>query len=98
MMMSKETGEVVLGDRSILTAEESDATMCKFKRQEPFLPFVVEMIDGRSILVKWPNIAINGGGATLITPDWDFVDFECEQVRSIHSFASESSLQRVSVR
>jgi hypothetical protein len=72
-----------------MTAEEFDATMCKFKRQDPFLPFVVEMIDGRSILVKWPNIAINGGGATLITPDWGFVDFECEQVRSIHSFTKE---------
>ncbi len=74
-----------------MTAEEFDSTMCKFKRQEPFQPFVVELLDGRSVLVKWPNLAMNGGGATLITPDWDFMEFECEQVRSIHSATKEAT-------
>jgi hypothetical protein len=73
-----------------MTAEEFESTMCRLKRQKPFLPFVVELLDGRSILVDRPKIAIGGGGATLVKPRFNLVEIECEQVRAIRMFTKEA--------
>jgi hypothetical protein len=51
--------------------------------REPFVPFVVELADGRSVTVPHPRLAINGGGAGFVEPEGGLVDFEFEAVRSI---------------
>jgi hypothetical protein len=51
-------------------------------RRKPFLPFVVEMNDGKRIIVDNPSVAFNDGGAVYVGDD-RLDDFVCEDVKSI---------------
>jgi hypothetical protein len=72
-----------------MTAEEFDVKMCRLKRQEPFQPFVVELLDGNSILVTKPSLAITIGGAIYWSPEDELIDILADQVRSIHLATGE---------
>lgn len=66
-----------------MTAEQLETTLRHFLHQEPFRPFVVELNDGNRIEVNRPSLAIGGGGASFFGPDWELVEFNCEEVRDI---------------
>jgi hypothetical protein len=66
-----------------------DALLCELKRREPFLPFIVELNDGRSIRVNHPSIGICPPYASYITPEMDMHDFRCEEVRDIRPAVQE---------
>jgi hypothetical protein len=51
--------------------------------RQPFVPFVVEMADGRTLTVPHPRLAVDSGGAGFIGPDGGLVDFEFNTVASI---------------
>ena len=70
------------GDR-LMTAETFDLTLRRLLRQEPFQPFVVELVDGRRLEIDRPRLAVNYGGATLVTPDLELIEFVPEEVREI---------------
>jgi hypothetical protein len=74
-----------------MTAEEFDVQMCRLKRQLPFKPFVVELLDGRSIHVESPHLVVNNGGAAYWTvhPEFELMDFECEEVRAVRLVTGE---------
>jgi len=59
-----------------------DETLRKFIRAKPFMPFVVEMLDGRHIVISEPTVAFDAGGAIYVS-DADIVRFFCEDVRTI---------------
>lgn len=71
--------------------QEFDNQLCQLKRREPFQPFEVELMDGRVIQILFPRLAINWGGATFVSDDDELVDFQCDQVRSIHPMLSEAA-------
>ena len=52
-----------------MIADTFDATLRELLRQEPVLPFVVELVDGQRLEIDKPRLAVNVGGATLVTPD-----------------------------
>lgn len=66
-----------------MTAEQLESTLRQFLRQEPFRPFVVELYDGNRIEINRPGLAIGGGGASFLSPDWELVEFNCEEVRDV---------------
>jgi hypothetical protein len=76
--------------------ERFDTLLSKFKRQEPFLPFVVEMNDGRIIRINHPSIGINPPYACYTTPELEMHDFFCDEVRDIR--AAYQACLRVAVR
>ncbi len=67
-----------------MTTEHFEETLRQFIRQEPFQPFVVELINGRVIEVNYPQLVFAGGAASFFTPAYDFVEFTCEETREIH--------------
>lgn len=71
--------------------QEFDNQLCQLKRREPFQPFEVELLDGRVIQILCPRLAINWGGATFVSDDDELVDFQCDQVVSIHPILSEAA-------
>jgi hypothetical protein len=68
--------------------EQFENTLRQFLRREPFEPFVVELLDGRIIEVTRPGVVMGGGGASFFTPDYNLVEFSCEQVRAIRQAVS----------
>jgi hypothetical protein len=67
----------------IMTAEQVEEKVIELIHRVPFVPFFLEMSDGRSLEVPHPRLAINGGGAVFFGPDGGLVDFEFKAVRSI---------------
>jgi hypothetical protein len=43
----------------------------------------VELLDGRKITVENPKVVFGGGAASLFTPNYDLVEFACEDVKAI---------------
>lgn len=66
-----------------MTPEQVEEKVIELVRREPFVPFVVEMTDGRSLEISHPRLAINGSGAGFIGADGGLVDFWFSTVRSI---------------
>jgi hypothetical protein len=66
-----------------MTPQEVEAKVVEFKHRDPFVPFLVEFIDGRTLQVATAGLAINGGGVAFLGPDGGFVDFDFDHVRSI---------------
>ncbi len=59
-------------------------TLRSFLQREPFLPFVVELRDGRKIAVDEPTVAFAGAGV-YFSPAYDLHDFKCEDVFNLNS-------------
>jgi hypothetical protein len=66
-----------------VNAEQFESTLIEFLHKEPFQPFVVELTSGQLIEVNRSRLAIGGGGASFFAPDYDLVEFSCEEVRDI---------------
>jgi hypothetical protein len=70
--------------------EEVEERIIELIHREPFVPFVVEMNDGRSLEIPHPRLAINGGGAVFFGPDGGLIDFDFKTVRAIRSNNAEA--------
>lgn len=68
-----------------MTADQLEQTVIAYKHRKPFFPFVVEMMDGRAIVVDRPALAIDSTGATFIDSDDNFIDLNFAEVREIRS-------------
>jgi hypothetical protein len=76
----------------MIDPEEFDQTLRKLVKAEPFVPFEVEMDDGRRIPIRQPNLAFGGGSAGFIDPDYEdgaIVDFSHQHVVGFHPMGQE---------
>ena len=66
----------------MIDPDEFDSTLRKFIQAPKFLPFVVELDDGRRILIRHPALAFGGGMAGFIdSEDGALVDFSHKHVK-----------------
>jgi hypothetical protein len=63
-----------------------------FTRHEPFIPFVVEMNDGRRLIIDSPAVAFAEGGAGYLSDEDGLVDFSADQVRAITHLTPETTV------
>jgi hypothetical protein len=63
-----------------MNPQQVEEKVIELIHREPFIPFVVEMIDGQTLDIPHPQLAINGGGAVFLGPDGGLVDFEFNSV------------------
>jgi hypothetical protein len=70
-----------------MSREDVEPTLIKFLRQEPFQPFVIDLADGRRLEIDDRCLAVNGGGATFLTPDYLIEEFWFGDVRAIRPLA-----------
>ncbi len=73
-----------------MSSEDVEATLIKLQRQVPFQPYIIDLADGRSLRVDGHRLAINGGGAGMLTADDTLEDFWFADVRNIRQVAWES--------
>jgi hypothetical protein len=74
----------------LMSPEQVEQKVIELIHHEPFVPFFVELCDGRSLEVPHPRLAINGGGAVFFGPDGGLIDFEFKAVRSIRVIDAEA--------
>ena len=73
-----------------MTNKQVEEKLTELVHREPFVPFVVELIDGQSLIV--PNApAFDSTGAGFIGIDGALVAFEFENVRAIRLYAPEAA-------
>jgi hypothetical protein len=71
-----------------MMTEEVEKKVIELIHRDPFVPFVLEMLDGESVEITRSGLALNGGGAGFIGPDGGLVDVEFKNVRAIRPIAS----------
>jgi hypothetical protein len=74
-----------------MTAKQVEEKMTELIHREPFVPFVVEMNDGKLVDVPHERVAFDDTGAVFIHPDGALVDFEFKTVRAIRLANSEAA-------
>lgn len=73
-----------------MTVEQVEEKVTELVHREPFVPFVVEMVDGQALEILHPRLAFDSSGAVFFGPDGGLVDFEFKTVRAIRLMNSEA--------
>ena len=72
-----------------MTIEQVEKKMTELVHREPFIPFVVELLDGESLVVPHPP-AFDNTGAVYFGSDGALVDFEFKNVHAIRFLSAEA--------
>jgi hypothetical protein len=69
----------------MIDPNDFDTTLRRLIKTETFVPFFVELDDGRRILIREPALAFGGGEAAFIdSEDGALVDFSHREVVGFH--------------
>jgi len=74
-----------------MTKDRFEDTLRRFLRRKPFIPFVIEMVDGNEVEVDHPGVAFNEGGGCYMTSTYDLIEFHCTGVRDIRLVSTETT-------
>jgi hypothetical protein len=74
-----------------MTEELFTRTLQEFTRRRPFVPFLVELVDGQRIVVDFPSVAFSNGAAGFISESEGMIPFTCAEVRAISPAAAEAN-------
>ncbi len=68
----------------VMDAARCESLLIEHKHRKPFVPFIVELSDGKVIRVNHPTIGINPPAVSYTSPDLEvWEDFTFGQVRDI---------------
>lgn len=73
-----------------MTPDQVEKKVIELIYSDPFVPFIVEMTDGRSVEVPHPRLAIDGEGAGFIDLDGALTDFDFKEVSAIRVSHNET--------
>jgi hypothetical protein len=76
----------------IMTAEEFDQTLRTWTKRRPFLPFVVELLNGERITIEHPEMSFGCGVAGFLSDEEGLVDFSFDEVRSFQPVKFEAAI------
>lgn len=74
-----------------MTVKEIEEKVIALKCQEPFIPFVIELVNGQSVQVPHAGLAINETGVGFFGPEGAIVDVDFTNVRAIRLLDSEAA-------
>ncbi len=74
-----------------MTPEQFDETLRSYLKRRPFFPFVVELTDGRRILIEDSHVAFGGGVAGFLSDEDGLVGFSFDEVRAIQFATPETA-------
>ena len=75
-----------------MSEEQFTNSLREFIHRKPFLPFLVELMDGQRIIVDYPSVAFSGGAAGFLSEDDGLIDFSCDRVRYMAYITAETKL------
>src|SRR5438874_4837 len=76
----------------VMTNKQVEEKLTELKHRKPFVPFIVELNDGRSLVVPEPP-SFDENGAGFIDSDGALADFWFKEVRAIRPFTSADDLE-----
>jgi hypothetical protein len=71
-----------------MITKQVEEKLTELVHREPFIPFIVEMLDGKSVIVSCPP-AFDEAGAGFIDSEGALVEFSFTNVRAIRPVAAE---------
>jgi len=74
-----------------MTEELFTKTLQEFTGRRPFVPFLVELVDGRRIVVDYPSVAFSNGAAGFISETEGLIPFTSGEVRTISQATAEAN-------
>jgi len=75
-----------------MAKDEFESCLRQYLERRPFQPFVVELTDGRRVMVKQLPVAFSDGAAGFIDPtDGALVDFSHDEVQTFGLWKEEVS-------
>ncbi len=74
-----------------MTVKEIEEKVIALKCLEPFVPFVLDLVNGQSVQVPHAGLAINETGVGFLGPDGGIVDVEFKNIRDIRLLNSEAA-------
>ena len=74
-----------------MTIKQIEEKVIELKHRDPFVPFVVEFVDGQRLIVPHDGLAINETGAGFISENDGIVDIDFKNVRAIRLVNSETA-------
>jgi hypothetical protein len=72
-----------------MTVKQVEDKLTELVHRDPFIPFVVDLVDGQSLIVPRPP-AFDDTGAVYFGTDGALVDFEFKDVRAIRFMTTEA--------
>lgn len=63
-----------------MTKEEFERTLRSHVRRQPFIPFSVQLVDGRHYEIEHPVITFDGSVAGYLSESQGLVDFSFDEV------------------
>jgi hypothetical protein len=73
-----------------MTAKEFETSLRELHTRKPFLPFTVEYVDGRQVLIDAPYVAFSGGRGGFLGPDGVFHFFDHTNVKQFVPIVKET--------
>ena len=74
-----------------MTPEQFDDTLRSYVKRRPFFPFVVELTDGRRILIGDSHVGFGGGVAGFLNEEGALDGFSFDEVRSMQFATPETA-------
>ncbi|HZT80950.1 MAG TPA: hypothetical protein VFA26_12035 [Gemmataceae bacterium] len=75
-----------------MTLDDFEKTYMAFKYRKPPQPFVVELKDGRQVLITNPKgLVFNPPAVGYLSPQDGLVNFSCEEVRAFRALVPEKA-------
>jgi hypothetical protein len=74
-----------------MNPKQMEEKVIEFKRRVPFVPFVVELVDGNRVEVSHAGLAITADGFGFLAANDAIVDVEFRKVQAIRPLNSEAA-------
>jgi hypothetical protein len=75
-----------------MTIDTFEQSYMAFKYRKPFQPFVVELEDGRQIVIADPSgLVFNPPAVGYLSPEDELINFSCEEVRAFRRLVPEGA-------
>jgi hypothetical protein len=63
----------------------------QFIHREPFIPFHIDTVDGKRILVDYPSVVFSGSAGGYLNKSFDLIEFTCDEVEAISAATAEAN-------
>jgi hypothetical protein len=74
-----------------MSKDQFDETLRRFLHRRPFIPFVMELLDGNQIEIDHPGVSFAEGSGCFLSSKDELIEFYCEKVREIHFASTETT-------
>jgi hypothetical protein len=73
-----------------MTQTQFEETVRRYLYHKPYIPFIIDLVDGRSFVIDGQGLSFNNGFVCYFDPDYQFNEFTCAEVKAIRAVTLET--------